>query len=54
MPRIGARFRRAEPWRRARAFVPGLPRKNCRTIAERAGDATPDGMQHLLARPVGR
>ena len=27
-----------------------LPRKNCWTIAEHAGDATPDGMQHLLAR----
>jgi SRSO17 transposase len=26
-----------------------LPRKNCWTIAEHAGDATPDGMQHLLA-----
>ena len=29
-----------------------LPRKNCWTIAEHAGDATPDGMQHLLARAV--
>jgi SRSO17 transposase len=27
-----------------------LPRKNCWTIAEQAGDTTPDGMQHLLAR----
>lgn len=27
-----------------------LPRKNCWTIAEHAGDATPDGMQHLLSR----
>jgi len=27
-----------------------LPRKNCWTIAEHAGDASPDGMQHLLAR----
>ena len=39
---------------RARAFVLGLlaqlPRKNCWTIAERAGDPSPDGMQHLLAR----
>jgi SRSO17 transposase len=26
-----------------------LRRKNCWTIAEHAGDATPDGMQHLLA-----
>jgi SRSO17 transposase len=27
-----------------------LPRKNCWTIAEHAGDPSPDGMQHLLAR----
>ena len=54
MTRAGARFRRVEPRRRARALVvgplAGLPRKNCWTIAEHAGDATPDGMQHLLAR----
>ena len=54
MPRIGARFRRAEPRRRARAFALGLlaqlPRPNCWTIAEHAGDVSPDGMQHLLAR----
>ena len=46
-----------EPRRRARAFVlgllAGLPRKNCWTIAEHAGDASPDGMQHLLAGPAG-
>jgi SRSO17 transposase len=39
---------------RVRAFLLGLladlPRKNCWTIAEHAGDATPDGMQYLLAR----
>jgi len=29
-----------------------LPRKNCWTIAEHAGNPTPDGMQHLLARAV--
>jgi SRSO17 transposase len=29
-----------------------LPRKNCWSIAEHAGEATPDGMQHLLARAV--
>jgi hypothetical protein len=38
------------------AFVLGLladlPRKNCWTIAEHAGQATPDGMQHLLAGAV--
>jgi SRSO17 transposase len=27
-----------------------LSRKNCWTIAEHAGDRTPDGMQHLLSR----
>jgi SRSO17 transposase len=54
MAQIAGRFRRVEPRRRARAFVAGLiaglPRKNCWTIAEHAGDATPDGMQHLLER----
>ena len=43
-----------EPRRRARAFVlgllAGLPRVNCWSIAEQAGDATPGGMQHLLSR----
>lgn len=33
-------------------LLAGLPRTNCWTIAEHAGDATPDGMQHLLARAV--
>ena len=54
MTRAGARFSRVEPRRRARAFVLGLlaelPRKNCWTIAEHAGDRAPDGMQHLLSR----
>jgi SRSO17 transposase len=54
MTRTGSRFSRVEPRRRARAFVLGLlaelPRKNCWTIAEHAGDPSPDGMQHLLAR----
>ncbi len=52
--RIGAHFWRVEPRRRARAFIVGLlaalPRKNCWTIAEHAGEATPGGMQHLLSR----
>lgn len=51
---IGERFRRPEPRRRMRDFVRGLlaplPRKNCWTIAEHAGDAGPDGMQDLLTR----
>jgi SRSO17 transposase len=54
--RVAGRFVRVEPRRRARAFVLGLladlPRKNCWTIAEHAGDPNPDGMQHLLARAV--
>jgi len=54
--RVAGRFGRVEPRRRARAFVLGLladlPRKNCWTLAEHAGDASPDGMQHLLARAV--
>jgi SRSO17 transposase len=43
-----------ESRRRARSFVLGLladlSRKNCWSIAEHAGDGSPDGMQHLLAR----
>jgi SRSO17 transposase len=54
--RVAGRFGQVEPRRRARALVLGLladlPRKNCWTLAEHAGDATPDGMQHLLARAV--
>ncbi|WP_456340118.1 transposase [Streptomyces europaeiscabiei] len=54
MGRIAARFARVEPRLRARHFVRGLladlPRKNCWTIAEWAGEASPDGMQHLVGR----
>jgi SRSO17 transposase len=54
--RVAGRFGRVEPRWRARAFVLGLladlPRKNCWTLAEHAGNPTPDGMQHLLARAV--
>lgn len=54
MDRIAGRFARVEPRRRAREFVLGLlsdlPRKNCWTLAEYAGDATPYGLQHLLSR----
>ena len=31
-------------------MVSGLDRKNCWTVAEHRGDATPDGLQHLLSR----
>jgi SRSO17 transposase len=54
MGRIAGRFVRVEPRRRVRSFVlgllAGLPRTNCWTIAEHAGEPSPDGMQHLLAR----
>jgi SRSO17 transposase len=54
--RIAGRFARVEPRRRVGSFVlgllAGLPRTNCWTIAEHAGEASPDGMQHLLARAV--
>ncbi|MGW5781052.1 IS701 family transposase [Streptomyces sp. NPDC003863] len=54
MSRTAGRFARVEPRRRVRDLVPGLlsdlPRKNCWSIAEWAGEATPDGMQHLLGR----
>jgi SRSO17 transposase len=54
--RVAGRFGRVEPRRHARALVLGLladlPRKNCWTIAEHAGQATPDGLQHLLAGAV--
>ena len=50
--RVAGRFFRAEPQRRARAYVRGLlaplAGKNGWTLAEVAGDATPDGMQRLL------
>ncbi|WP_225102076.1 IS701 family transposase [Streptomyces sp. CoH27] len=54
MERIAGQFCRVEPRLRARQLVLGLladlPRKNCWTIAEHTGDATPDGLQHLLGR----
>jgi SRSO17 transposase len=54
MQRIASRFARVEPRRRVRDLILGLlsdlPRKNCWTIAEHAGHATPDGLQHLLGR----
>jgi SRSO17 transposase len=51
--RIASRFARAEPRRRALAYVRGLlssvERKNGWQLAEEAGEATPDGMQRLLS-----
>ena len=52
--RIGGRFARSEPRRRAIGYVRGLlsgaERKNGWQLAEHLGDPTPDGVQHLLAR----
>ena len=54
LARMAGRFPRVETRRRAAGFVRGLladlPRKNCWTIAEHAGDRDPHGMQYLLAR----
>jgi len=54
MGRLGAYFTRVEPVRQAGKYVRGLmsdlPRKNCWTLAEYAGDRTPDRMQRLLER----
>ncbi len=51
--RIAPRFARSEPRERVLAYVRGLlapvERKNSWTLAERAGEAVPDGMQRLLA-----
>jgi hypothetical protein len=51
---VAGRFFRVEPRRRARAYVRGLlaplASKNGWTLAEAAGDSTPDGMQRLLNR----
>lgn len=52
--RIGRRFARSEPRRRAVGYIRGLlsdaERKNGWQVAEHLGEATPDGVQHLLAR----
>jgi len=57
MARIAGRFRRVEPRRRARAYLLGLlsplAGKNGWTLAEAAGEDTPDGMQRLRATRSG-
>jgi len=54
LDRLRPRFARCEPARHAGALMlgllSGLERKNCWTIAEHRGDATPDALQHLLSR----
>jgi SRSO17 transposase len=56
MLRVGGRFARVEPRRRMAVFVrgllAGLPRVNCWTIAEHAGEQCPRGMQRLLSAAV--
>src|SRR5262245_28488910 len=51
---IGRHFARSEPRRRAVGYLRGLlsdtQRKNGWQLAEHLGEATPDGVQHLLAR----
>jgi SRSO17 transposase len=51
--RIAGRFVRAEPRRRALAYLKGLlgnvTRKNGWQLAEHAGERTPDGMQRLMS-----
>ena len=52
LERIGPRFARSEPRARAGVYVRGLlsaaERKNGWTLAEQAGDRSPDAMQRLL------
>lgn len=52
--RIACRFARSEPRARAREYVSGLvaglERRNGWTLAEQAGEVSPDGMQRLLRR----
>src|SRR3954454_14711402 len=52
LARIGPRFARSEPRVRAGVYLRGLlsaaDRKNGWTLAEQAGDRTPDAMQRLL------
>ncbi len=53
---VGAGFARVEPRRRMASFVygllAGLPRVNCWSIAEHAGEGCPRGMQRLLSAAV--
>ena len=54
LDRVASRFVRCETLRNAGALMLGLVsdlgRKNCWTLAERAGHPSPDRLQHLLAR----
>jgi SRSO17 transposase len=54
--RVAARVGRVEPRKRLRMFVigmtAGLPRVNCWTLAEYAGESGPRGMQRFLSEAV--
>lgn len=54
--RLGGLFHRSEPRQRSLAYLKGLlgsaDRKNGWQLAEWMGEATPDGVQHLLERAV--
>nr|WP_203031075.1 IS701 family transposase [Frankia nepalensis] len=54
--RLDRRFGRVESRGRMRRFLSGLmaglPRVNCWTLAEHAGESSPGGMQHFLAGAV--
>jgi SRSO17 transposase len=54
LERVAGRFPRVETRQRFARFLRGmlaeLPRKTCWSIAEHAGETSPDGMQHLLNR----
>jgi SRSO17 transposase len=54
LDRVAGRFPRVETRQRFTRFLRGmlaeLPRKTCWSIAEHAGETSPDGMQHLLNR----
>lgn len=56
LARFAHRFGRAEPRRQALSYLVGLlsplASKNGWTLAEAAGDTTPDRMQRLLNRSV--
>jgi hypothetical protein len=56
MLRVSGRFARVEPRRRMASFIrgllAGLPRVNCWTIAEHAGEVCLRGMQRLLSEAV--
>src|SRR3954471_22893508 len=56
MGRLGVHFARPQPLAQAGKYVTGLLcdllLKNCWTLAEYAGDDTPDRMQRLLERCV--